>query len=105
MIINKDVFLDVFAYSSNERRVMATADVILKAYTATQELPRPSAVDGTGGIMTVDRSMLDDSNAAKDAMDKVKARLRDMLTKPSEQPLLVTIIAYCTITSITHENV
>lgn len=89
MIINKDVFSDIYAYCSSERRVMATADVILKAFLGIQEIPKPNA-EGFGGVMTIDRRMLDDSNAAKDAMDKVKSRLRDMLTKPDQQPPLVS---------------
>ncbi|KAI8911483.1 histidine phosphatase superfamily-domain-containing protein [Gorgonomyces haynaldii] len=70
-IINKDLLNDVTVYSSSEMRVVATAESFCKAFLDKQELPQ--------NLINVSKEMLDDSNAAKEQMDQVKARLQRIL--------------------------
>ncbi|KAI8849269.1 histidine phosphatase superfamily-domain-containing protein [Chytridium lagenaria] len=74
-IINKALLEDIKVYSSSERRVMATADIFVKAYLDIPQLP--------DGLITVSKEMLDDSNAAKEQMEAVKTKLQAILN-PNE---------------------
>jgi len=70
-IINKELLSDVAVYSSSEMRVVATAETFCKAFLDKKELPE--------NLITISKEMLDDSNAAKEQMDQVKARLQAIL--------------------------
>ncbi|KAJ3103187.1 hypothetical protein HDU97_010320 [Phlyctochytrium planicorne] len=74
-IINKALLDDVKVYSSSERRVIATADIFVKAFLDIQEIP--------SSLVTVSKEMLDDSNAAKEQMETVKTKLQAILN-PNE---------------------
>ncbi|KAJ3211681.1 hypothetical protein HDU67_004360, partial [Dinochytrium kinnereticum] len=74
-IINKALLEDVKVYSSSERRVIATADIFVKAFLDIPQIPDT--------LMTVSKEMLDDSNAAKEQMEAVKTKLQAILN-PNE---------------------
>ncbi|KAI9347932.1 histidine phosphatase superfamily-domain-containing protein [Zopfochytrium polystomum] len=74
-IINKALLDDIKIYSSSERRVIATAEILTQALLDTHDLP--------GSLITVNKEMLDDSNAAKEQMENVKSRLQAILN-PNE---------------------
>ncbi|KAJ3402557.1 hypothetical protein HDV05_008386, partial [Chytridiales sp. JEL 0842] len=74
-IINKALLDDVKIYTSSERRVIATADIFSKALLNIANIP--------DGLITVNKEMLDDSNAAKEQMENVKSRLQAILN-PNE---------------------
>ena len=71
LIVNRTLLDDVKVYSSSESRVTATCDVFSKAFLAVSELPPD--------FIHVDKEMLDESNAAKKQLDKVKTRLQGIL--------------------------
>ncbi|KAI8996007.1 histidine phosphatase superfamily-domain-containing protein [Gaertneriomyces semiglobifer] len=70
-IINRDLLGDVRIYSSSEPRVTATADIFIRHLLNLPDVPE--------GSIKVSKEMLDDSNAAKEQMEIVKARLQDIL--------------------------
>ncbi|KAJ3355953.1 hypothetical protein HDU83_002238 [Entophlyctis luteolus] len=70
-IINPAVLDDIKIYSSSERRVIATAEVCAKALLETETLPE--------NLIKVNKEMLDDSNAAKEQIETIKARLQQIL--------------------------
>ena len=70
-MINKNVLDDVTCFSSSERRVLATANVFLEAFLDVDQVPE--------GFIQISKDMLDDSNAAKEQMDRVKVRLLEIL--------------------------
>ena len=70
-IINKSLLEDIKVFTSSERRVIATADTFCKAFLNTHDIDPQ--------FIKVAKEMLDDSNAAKDLMEQVKARLREIL--------------------------
>lgn len=70
-IINRMLLEDVKVFTSSERRVIATADIFCKSFLKLSEMDPQ--------FIKVAKEMLDDSNAAKDLMEQVKARLRDIL--------------------------
>ncbi|RUP43556.1 histidine phosphatase superfamily-domain-containing protein [Jimgerdemannia flammicorona] len=71
IIMNKNVLDDIKIYTSSERRVIATADIFAHSFMGTQELPP--------NCLITSKELLDDSNAAKEQMDAVKLRLRQLL--------------------------
>ncbi|KAJ3101757.1 hypothetical protein HDU96_009868 [Phlyctochytrium bullatum] len=74
-IIIRALLNDVKVYTSSERRVIATADIFVKALLEIAQIP-----DNLG---TVSKEMLDDSNAAKEQMEAVKTKLQAILN-PNE---------------------
>lgn len=81
LIINKSLLDDVKIYSSTESRVTATAEIFAKAFLNEQEIDPE--------IIIVSKEMLDDSNAAKQKIEKVKTRLQSILN-PAVQTELPT---------------
>ncbi|RUS15211.1 inositol hexakisphosphate kinase/inositol pyrophosphate synthase [Endogone sp. FLAS-F59071] len=71
IIMNKNVLDDVKVYTSSERRVITTADIFAYSFLGTQVLPPH--------FLKTSKELLDDSNAAKEQMDAVKLRLRQLL--------------------------
>ncbi|KAI9319507.1 histidine phosphatase superfamily-domain-containing protein [Dichotomocladium elegans] len=70
-ILNRNVLDDIKVVSSSERRVRATADVFTRRL-----LGKPESIDG---IISESKSLLDDSNAAKEQIDAVKRQLKSLI--------------------------
>jgi len=113
MIMNKKCLDNVKIYSSSERRVVATADIFSKAFLKVTELPKE--------FLIISKEMLDDTNAAKEQMENVKAKLQDIFNPkqgfncPSsfvlpknmeDPPVLVqdTIDLLCSLREVMNEN-
>ncbi|KAE8441965.1 hypothetical protein EG329_004132 [Mollisiaceae sp. DMI_Dod_QoI] len=78
MLMNREVLDEVHVFSSSERRVTTSAQIWSSAFTDHQDLP--------ADFITIRKDLLDDSNAAKDEMDKVKKKLKTLLRQGSEAP-------------------
>ncbi|KAJ3197002.1 hypothetical protein HK101_006661 [Irineochytrium annulatum] len=74
-ILNKTLLDDIKVYTSSERRVIATAEVFVKALLDSPDVP--------DSLLTISKEMLDDSNSAKEQMEVVKSKLQAMLN-PNE---------------------
>lgn len=81
-LLNREALKDVKVFTSSERRVIASAhlaSLALLGYDKDHdELP--------DDFMTIRKDLLDDSNAAKDLMDKVKKKLKPLLRQGAEAP-------------------
>ncbi|SCU90167.1 LAME_0E07338g1_1 [Lachancea meyersii CBS 8951] len=77
-LLNKKILPNIKIYSSSERRVLASAQLWAMALFGADEL-------GSDEIR-IRKDLLDDSNAAKDLMDKVKKQLKPLLREGKEAP-------------------
>ncbi|CAI6588790.1 ADM_HP2_G0035670.mRNA.1.CDS.1 [Saccharomyces cerevisiae] len=77
-LLNKSILQNIKIFSSSERRVLHTAQYWTRALFGADEL-------GSDEI-SIRKDLLDDSNAAKDLMDKVKKKLKPLLREGKEAP-------------------
>ncbi|SCU77641.1 LAMI_0A01838g1_1 [Lachancea mirantina] len=77
-LLNKGILQNIRIFSSSERRVLASAQIWAMALFGADEI-------GSDEIR-IRKDLLDDSNAAKDLMDKIKKELKPLLREGKEAP-------------------
>ncbi|RYP25099.1 hypothetical protein DL767_008494 [Monosporascus sp. MG133] len=78
LLLNRHILEEVHVFSSSERRVTTSAQIWAASFLDKKEMPND--------FITIRKDLLDDSNAAKDEMDKVKKKLKGLLRKGNERP-------------------
>jgi hypothetical protein len=77
-LMNKEVLDEVHVFSSSERRVTTSAQIFSASFLDKKDL--------ASDFITIRKDLLDDSNAAKDEMDKVKKKLKVLLREGHGPP-------------------
>lgn len=80
LLLNRETLDDLKVFSSSERRVTTSALIWTAAFMNMADTAVPP------DYIKVRKDLLDDSNAAKDEMDKVKKKLKGLLRKGHKAP-------------------